>query len=63
MKASVTDTREKPGWLSSGTATALIVACAYCHRHPGSKHDDGSGLCPGCSGSGWHVLALVERKP
>ena len=35
---------------------ALVARCLQCWEHPGSAHDDGSGVCSACGGSGWHVL-------
>jgi hypothetical protein len=40
----------------------LLARCLKCWEHPGSRHDDGSGPCEACNGSGWHVLAMVTNE-
>jgi hypothetical protein len=57
MKADFEDTRERPCWVRSGRCRALIVRCAACLDHRGSRYSDGSGICEGCEGSGWKLLA------
>lgn len=59
MRSATNDTREGPQWLRSGEAAALVVRCARCYHQPGSRFDDGSGVCEACRGSGWRVLVMV----
>lgn len=45
----------EPRWIDD----ALVVDCAKCsHKVAGAEYGDGSGLCPGCRGAGFHVLAV-----
>lgn len=37
---------------------ALVAPCALCLHHPGAGYGDGSGLCRGCGGAGFQVLAV-----
>lgn len=43
----------EPVWIGD----ALVARCAKCAKKPGARYADGSGICHGCNGAGFHVLA------
>lgn len=43
----------EPEWVDE----CLVAKCAACYDHPGSRHEDGSAVCPACAGAAVIVLA------